>query len=235
MLYKTPEEQILDIVKSINPKNPQEYVDSIVRPIMVDRINEWILKCHDCKFHDSIKSCTMGPADASVFVIGEGILQSQYNSDTGSMNEIVYPYIDTPEGNYLFDILRDRVGISEKDIFFANITNCYCHENIKENIVNRPPSTDEIKCCKVFMDALIKAINPRVIIALGNVAMNVYQKGVIDKLHGQWYNINGIPAIATYGLEQLMDIYNASEDEVCYQYEENFVSDLKTAIDFAYT
>ena len=85
------------------------------------------------------------------------------------------------------------------------------------------------------MDALIKAINPRVIIALGNVAMNVYQKGVIDKLLGQWYNINGIPAIATYGLEQLMDIYNTSEDEVCYQYEENFVSDLKTAIDFAYT
>ena len=50
MLYKTPEEQILDIVKKVNPKNPQEYVDNIVRSMMVSRVNEWISKCADCKF-----------------------------------------------------------------------------------------------------------------------------------------------------------------------------------------
>ena len=44
--------------------------------------------------------------------------------------------------------------------------------------------------------------------------MNVYQKGVIDKLHGQWFDINGIPAIATYGIEQLVDIYKTAEEEV---------------------
>ena len=43
MLYKTPEEQILDIVKSINPKNPQEYVKSLIEFLLGWLINH-ILK-----------------------------------------------------------------------------------------------------------------------------------------------------------------------------------------------
>lgn len=228
MLYKTPEEQILDIVKKVNPKNPQEYVDNIVRSMMVSRVNEWISKCTDCKFSNGIKSYTCGPANASVFIIGEGILESQQ-----ALNQTeIYPYgNDVPEGKYLSEILSDRIGVNKDDIFFVNVTNCFCHENISGKIINRPPSKGEIKCCKVFLDTLIKAINPNVIITLGNVAMNVYQKGVIDKLHGQWFDINGIPAIATYGIEQLVDIYKTAEDEVCFQYEENFVADLRMAFD----
>lgn len=232
MLYKSPEEQILEIVKGVNPKNPQEYVDKIVRQMMVDRVNNWILKCADCKFHDGIKSLTMGPSDASVMIIGEGVLESQINGNEDT--QVVYPYKDTPEGDYLFQILKDRIKIDPSEIFFTNITNCFCHENIRGNIISRPPSIEEVKCCKVFLDALIKAINPRVIISLGNVAMNVYRKGAIDKLHGQWYDINGVPSIATYGMEQLRSIYDMSEDSVCAQYEENLVADLKMAIDFAY-
>ena len=145
MLYKTPEEQILDIVKKVNPKNPQEYVDNIVRSMMVSRVNEWISKCADCKFSNGIKSYTCGPANASVFIIGEGILESQQASNKTE----IYPYgDDVPEGKYLSEILSDRIGVNKDDIFFVNVTNCFCHEISVEKSLTVPHQREKLSVAR---------------------------------------------------------------------------------------
>jgi len=65
-------------------------------------------------------------------------------------------------GQYLNSLLA-LAGIKREDIYIANILKCRPPEN-------RDPRPDEIEICTPFLREQIKAINPEILVTLGNFA-----------------------------------------------------------------
>ncbi len=101
-------------------------------------------------------------------------------------------------GKFL-DELLDSIGLEREDVFITNIVKC-------RPPGNRDPLPDEIKSCKGWTNALIKAINPRIFVLLGRFAMGkFFPKLQISKVHGNAYKkwdrlffIMYHPAVALY-------------------------------------
>ena len=84
------------------------------------------------------------------------------------------------------DIERDKV-------YITNVIKCHPPQN-------RNPLPQEIKKCLPFLEEQIEIINPKIILTLGNFAIQTLlniEEG-ITRLRGKIYNYNNIPVIPTY-------------------------------------
>ena len=86
------------------------------------------------------------------------------------------------------------------DIYIGNVLKC--RPNMPEGESgNRQPTADEMKICLPWLEAQIDIIQPKVIVALGAVAMRGLMPEVptgIMKLRGHWLNYRNIPLMPTY-------------------------------------
>ena len=96
-------------------------------------------------------------------------------------------------GQLLTDMVEKGMKIKRSDVFIANVIKC-------RPPGNRPPETDEILTCQPFLEAQIKSIQPRVIVALGATAGKFMAKTgePISKLRGRFASWDGIPVMPTY-------------------------------------
>ena len=83
--------------------------------------------------------------------------------------------------------------MNRADVFIANVIKC-------RPPGNRPPETDEVLNCQPFLEAQIKAIKPRAIVALGATAGKFMTKSTeaISKQRGKWFSWDGIPVMPTF-------------------------------------
>jgi uracil-DNA glycosylase len=79
---------------------------------------------------------------------------------------------------------------------------------------NRNPETDEILACQPFLEAQIRSIQPKVIVALGKFAAHWLLKTAvpITRLRGQLGEWEGIPAMPTYHPAYLLRNPRAKKD-----------------------
>ena len=68
----------------------------------------------------------------------------------------------------LLDGIFAELGIDRKELYISN--SCICHP-IDDNGKNRRPTIEEIACCNDRLMESIKRINPKVVVALGAVAL----------------------------------------------------------------
>ena len=68
----------------------------------------------------------------------------------------------------LLDGIFAELGIDRKELYISN--SCICHP-IDDNGKNRRPTIEEIACCNDRLVESIKRINPKVVVALGAVAL----------------------------------------------------------------
>jgi DNA polymerase len=96
-------------------------------------------------------------------------------------------------GQLLTDMVEKGMKMKRSDVFIANVIKC-------RPPGNRPPETDEITTCQPFLEAQIKAIQPRIIVALGATAGKFMTKtgDPISKLRGRFASWDGIPVMPTY-------------------------------------
>ena len=96
-------------------------------------------------------------------------------------------------GQLLTDMIEKGMKMKREDVFIANVIKC-------RPPGNRPPEGDEIATCQPFLEAQIKAINPRAIVALGATA-GKFMAGSgdpISKIRGRFASWGGIPVMPTY-------------------------------------
>jgi len=206
------EEEILALVKKADPDNPVEYVRNIVKGYAREKLDKYILTCQDCPIHNSTKTLTCGPVDASVMVISDYVLPEQ-NQEGGA----TYPFIGTKAYEILFKTLEFH-GLNINEFFFMNAVNC-CPPRIipDEESRFRIPKLDEKQHCRIFLDYAIKMLDPVFIIILGNIALNNFIHDTVFNVHGKLLHINGIPAIATYNPDYLL--WRQKETPAVYEYE----------------
>lgn len=99
-----------------------------------------------------------------------------------------------PSGQ-LLDKALASVGVTRNLVYTTNVVKCRPKGN-------RTPTVEEGRfCANIWLDAELQLVQPKVIIALGSVALKYlnHDNARITKDRGTWFETKyGIPAIATY-------------------------------------
>lgn len=220
----TNEQKILIEVLKANPDNPLQYVRNIVKNYSLEKLNQQIINCKDCSICNQYKSIGHGNANASILVIG-GYPLKEYKKNTKAFyeKEEIKNIIDKT----FFDICK----INKEEIYFANVIQCFPYQLINNKREMRIPIKKEIDNCFVFLNHLIEIIQPLVIILLGPIALNVFNKEKnIIKNHGEWISVKGIPTIFTYHPEYFIQMKDKKDEELLNMQKYEFIEDIQKAI-----
>ncbi len=130
----------------------------------------------------------VGSPQAQVIFIGEG---PGFKEDHKGE-----PFIG--RSGQLLDKILESIGLSRQTVYIANIVKCHPMKNPADPESrgnDRPPTQEEMAACRHWLDAQIRAIKPKVIVALGAVAAGTLLQDTtpITKLRGQWrtYDLGG--------------------------------------------
>jgi DNA polymerase len=86
-------------------------------------------------------------------------------------------------GRRLDDLLAN-ISLDREAVFITNVVKCRPPSN-------REPWPKEVRRCKRHLDRQITAINPKMIVTLGNQPLKHFMRGHISDLHGQPQKIDG--------------------------------------------
>jgi DNA polymerase len=130
--------------------------------------------CTKCRLHQSRTHVVFGEGSTTspVMFIGEG--PGEVEDATGR------PFVG-PAGQKLTEIL-ESVGIARERVYIANMVKC-------RPPGNRTPQKDEIEACWPYLEAQIRHIKPKIIVALGNVPAQYFLKTTegITTLRGRFF------------------------------------------------
>ncbi len=106
----------------------------------------------------------------------------------------------------------EAMGLKREEIYIANVLKC--RPDMPEGAIgNRKPTVAEMGSCLPFLEAQIKIVQPKIIVALGATAMEglLHEKTPMGKLRGNWLSFQGIPLIPTYHPTYLLRNQSVSE------------------------
>jgi DNA polymerase len=124
-----------------------------------------------------------GATAARLVVIGEG--PGKTEDETGR------PFVGQA-GELLTKILA-AIGLAREQVFICNVVKCRPPQN-------RTPLYDEIASCVPYLFRQLEILQPKVILAMGNTAIQTLlnTKQSLGALRGKTHRFRGIPVIVTY-------------------------------------
>lgn len=196
------------------------YVQQIVQPIALAKMNNYITKCNKCKQCDTIKTIAYGNPNATLFIIGDHASKEQANNTN---EPVEAPFKD--KGGEILHQIFNKLNINEKEIMYMNVLNCYPYKKIDSStVVERSPKRSEISNCYNYIKYALDIVKPRYILILGNIALNVFTKQILYNYHGKKFYINNTPSLATFNPN---DIVNEEDDEMKQINSEMMYLDIK--------
>jgi DNA polymerase len=125
----------------------------------------------------------VGNPDADLMFIGEAPGRDE--------DEQGIPFVGRA-GQLLTKII-ESIGLMRDDVYIANICKCRPPEN-------RMPTPEESALCFPYLRRQIEIIQPRIIVALGNVPMRMLLETTqgITKMRGHFADWNGIEVMPTF-------------------------------------
>src|SRR5207244_11475528 len=101
-------------------------------------------------------------------------------------------------GQLLTRIIR-AMNFAREDVYIANILKCR-PDTAPGSFGNRPPTPAEMQTCRPYLMEQIDIIQPRVLVALGAVAVEglLGTRAAMRELRGRWHTYNSIPLMITY-------------------------------------
>ena len=166
-----------------------------------------VADCTACGLHKGRNKTVFGVGDerADWLIVGEGP-----GADEDAQGE---PFVG--QAGKLLDNMLAAIELKRgANVYIANIVKC-------RPPGNRNPHSDEAQACAPYLKRQIELIQPKLIIALGNVAaVNLLGRDAsIASLRGAVHDCRGIPLIVTYHpaylLRTLSDKAKAWED-LCF-------------------
>ena len=167
--------------------------------IPLPAIEAQVAQCRRCPLCDGRTQTVFGVGnpEAEVMFIGEAPGRQE---DLGAE-----PFIGAA-GKYLNELLA-LAGIERPDIYIANVLKCRPPSN-------RDPQVDEIEACAPFLREQVRAIDPDVIVTLGNFATRFILKTDrgITSLRGRAYTAGKFYVLPTF--HPAAAIYDKSKCEL---------------------
>ena len=139
-------------------------------------------KCTLCQWRNSIVF-GVGNENADVMFIGEG---------PGEQEDLRGEPFVGPAGQ-LLDTMLEIIDLDRTKVYIANIVKCRPPRN-------RDPLPDEQEACLGWLRRQIALVNPKILVFLGRIAAMVFIRPDfrITREHGQWFEVDGRPAMAMY-------------------------------------
>jgi len=138
--------------------------------------------CHRCKLWSTRTKLVFGEGSpkAELMFIGEGP-----GADEDASGR---PFVG--RAGQLLTKMIEAIDLKREDVYIANVVK-------SRPPGNRAPESDEVKACIPFLFRQIAAIRPRLIVALGNPAMQALldTKIGITKMRGQFQDYPRLPGI----------------------------------------
>jgi DNA polymerase len=152
----------------------------------------------------TVEACTKCPHLAAsrhsvVFGVGNPEADLMFVGEAPGADEDIQgePFVGRA-GELLTKIIH-TMGFRRSDVFIANVLKC--RPDMPAGVSgNRQPTEKEMETCLPYLQEQIDFIQPKVMVALGGVAM----RGLFGKtepmkqMRGRWYTFGSIPVMATY-------------------------------------
>jgi len=149
---------------------------------MFEQLKQKYLKCQKCeKLCRSRTQVVFGSGnkEADVLFIGEA---PGTNEDKNGI-----PFCGM--SGKILDQLLGSINLLREDIFITNTILCHPEGN-------RNPAKDEVENCRERLDKLIKVMQPKVIVTIGNFATErIINKTGINSIRGQVFDFQGIKVV----------------------------------------
>jgi DNA polymerase len=148
-------------------------------------IRDEVGECTRCKLHGTRRSIVFGVGDPDAPLMFVGEAPGAQEDKRGE------PFVG-PAGE-LLDKMIEAMGWTRASVYINNIVMC-------QPPGNRNPQPDEIEACKPFLEARIRAVAPRIIVALGRPAANTLlgTDAPISALRGKFHDRNGVKVMPTF-------------------------------------
>ena len=129
-----------------------------------------------------------------VFGVGDGAADLMFVGEGPGKDEDLKgePFVGR-SGQLLDRLMAEELGRTREQCYIANVVKC-------RPPGNRDPLPDEIASCRPFLEAQIEAIDPTVIITLGNFATRLLLDTTegITKLRGRVHHYGGRHLVPTF-------------------------------------
>ena len=155
---------------------------------MSDEIKALAQRCAGCR------NCALGETRTNL-VFGVGACPSELmliGEGPGEQEDLQGKPFVGPAGKLLDDML-EMIGLDRTRIYIANTVKC-------RPPMNRDPAEEEMAACRPWLEQQIALVRPKVIVCLGRIAAGelIKKDFRITREHGQWFEINGVKAMAIY-------------------------------------
>ncbi len=156
-------------------------------------LRQTVLDCPTCREHSGATGKVVfgeGAVEADLFFCGDAPGEDEARSGR--------PFVD--KAGELLEKIISAMGLPRDQVYMANIMK-WRPEHDKP-FGNRSPTAEEMSFCLPYLQAQIKIVQPKVLIALGNTAISgllgpdpARRMGAI---RGTWQTLEGTPLMATY-------------------------------------
>ena len=168
-------------------------------------VNERVSVCVKCPNLASSRTQTVfgvGSPDADIMFVGEAP-----GADEDAQGE---PFVGRA-GQLLTKIIK-AMGFAREEVYIANILKCR-PDTPGSAYGNRPPTPREMQTCRPYLMEQIDIIRPKVIVALGAVAVEglLGTRTPMHQMRGRWNSFNGTPLMVTYHPAYLLRNQSPSE------------------------
>ena len=185
----------LDRLKKTPPPQKSEISNlksEISRTAQLAALREAVSTCRKCPHLADFRTQTVfgtGNPNADLMFVGEAP-----GADEDKRGE---PFVG-PAGELLTKIIV-AMGLKREDVYIANVLKCR-PDMPKGSTGNRPPAPQEMENCLPYLREQIAIIQPRILVALGKVAMAglTGAEESMSAMRGRWFEFAGIPLLPTY-------------------------------------
>ncbi len=148
-------------------------------------LEELAQSCRNCALRSGCSRVVFGEGDpaAAVMFIGEGPGETE--------DQLGRPFVG--RAGQLLDKILVASGFRRDEVYISNVVKC-------RPPGNRQPAADEATACLPWLEAQIKLIAPRFLVALGASAAQTLldPKLRITAARGKWHDRNGIRCLPTF-------------------------------------
>ena len=142
--------------------------------------------CTACRLHETRTTVVFGTGSqrSGLLFVGEGPGRDEYLQGE--------PFVGR-SGQLLDRLALEELGLTRAEFYIANVVKC-------RPPGNRDPAPDEIAACSGFLDGQLEALDPKVVISLGNVATRVLLStdAPISSLRGRTHAWRGRVLVPTF-------------------------------------
>ena len=196
---------ILNMVKR-SKKDPMDFMRDVISGYALKKINKEIISCNKCSLCSKIKTTGFGNSRADILVISDCPLDNNQES------------MDT--------VLR-RLNIFLDNAYYISVVCCLPVSVIDGTEKYTPPNHNMIDNCSYYVKEVIDIIHPKMIVLMGNIPLNIFVQEPISKMHGKWFEVYCIPAMAVYSPFQILESKDQTDSDTFKTRLDEFYKDWK--------